>query len=189
MANHFLISDTHFGHKGVTEFLNYDGSKLRPWDNVEEMDEALVSNWNKVVGPKDRVYHLGDVAMNNRCLDTVSRLNGIKILIMGNHDNNKISQYAKYFQDLHGCHQLDRCILSHIPVHPTSKGRFVQNFHGHTHSNRVHFETGKIDPWYQCVCVEQINYTPISLEDAKIRARKEKEALGSQQEFLYNMGM
>src|SRR5574343_996511 len=76
MPNTFLISDTHFGHKGVCQFLCDDGvTKVRPWTNPDDMDEALVKNWNSVVGPKDKVYHLGDVAINKRCLQTLSRLN------------------------------------------------------------------------------------------------------------------
>ena len=53
MANIFLIADTHFGHKGVCEFLNNDGNKLRPFNDVNEMDEVLVKNWNLVVKPSE----------------------------------------------------------------------------------------------------------------------------------------
>jgi len=42
----FLVSDTHFGHAGVCRFLRDDGTKLRPWDNPEEMDEEMVKRWN-----------------------------------------------------------------------------------------------------------------------------------------------
>lgn len=51
MANIFLIADTHFSHLGVCQFLNNDGTKLRPFDNIEEMDEILIQNWNSVVKP------------------------------------------------------------------------------------------------------------------------------------------
>ena len=59
---------------------------MRPWDNAEEMDEALVERFNKVVGPKDKVYFLGDVAMRKPGLQVVNRLNGDLVLIKGNHD-------------------------------------------------------------------------------------------------------
>ena len=78
MGNIFLVSDTHFGHKGVTQFLKEDGTKLRPWDSVEEMDEAMVKLWNETVKPTDKVYHLGDVVINRRALGILSRLNGDK---------------------------------------------------------------------------------------------------------------
>ena len=54
----FLVSDTHLGHAGVCKFLRDDGTKLRPWDAPEEMDEEMVKRWNETVRPKDKVYHL-----------------------------------------------------------------------------------------------------------------------------------
>ena len=55
MTRTWVTADPHFGHAGVCKFLRDDGTKLRPWDNPDEMDEALVENWNRVVGDKDRV--------------------------------------------------------------------------------------------------------------------------------------
>lgn len=178
MSKTFLISDTHFGHHGVTQFLREDGSKLRPWDNVEEMDEALVENWNKVVGVKDKVYHLGDVVINRKALPIMSRLNGEKVLLRGNHDVFRMSEYALYFKDIRGSHKLDTFILTHIPIHPASLARWCGgNIHGHLHSNNVMRNVtlsdtnGKQimekDPRYICVSVEQINYTPINFEQIR----------------------
>jgi len=161
MSNIFLISDTHFGHVGVTQFLREDGTKLRPWDNIEEMDEALVSNWNSVVTPKDKVYHLGDVVINRKHLKTLLRLNGEKVLVKGNHDIFRINEYLEHFKDVRGYHILDNLIMSHIPIHPDSRGRFRGNIHGHLHANTVG------DPWYYNVSVEQINYTPIPFETVR----------------------
>ena len=86
MTETFVVSDTHFGHAGVCRFLRDDGTKLRPWDTVEEMDEYMVEAWNNTVRPQDKVYHVGDVVMNRRCLKIMERLNGDKVLIKGNHD-------------------------------------------------------------------------------------------------------
>jgi calcineurin-like phosphoesterase family protein len=135
--NTFLVSDTHFGHKGVTQFLKDDGSKLRPWDNIEEMDEALVANWNSVVRPKDRVLHLGDVVINRRALPILARLNGTMELIKGNHDVFRLEEYAPYFKDIHGAKMFDDCILTHIPVHTNQFSRFKCNVHGHLHDKEV----------------------------------------------------
>ena len=85
MSNIFLASDHHLGHIGVTQFLNQYGNKLRPWDTIEEMDEAIIENHNKVVSHKDRVYFLGDVIINRKHMHKISRFNGRKKLIMGNH--------------------------------------------------------------------------------------------------------
>jgi calcineurin-like phosphoesterase family protein len=177
MANTFLVSDTHFGHTGVCQFVRSDGvTPLRPWDCAEAMDEALVDNWNRVVGSKDKVYHLGDVVINRRALKTLSRLNGEKVLVKGNHDIFPIAEYLEHFKDVRGYHVLDMIIMSHIPVHPESKGRFRGNVHGHLHSNRVLKPVGwsdlanrvvystDPDPWYYNVSVENIDYTPIAFE-------------------------
>jgi len=175
--NVFLISDTHFSHKNICSFTKNDGSKLRPFDNVEEMDELMIENWNKTVRPIDKVYHLGDVAINRNGLKVLKRLNGKKVLIKGNHDIFPLKDYLPHFYDIRAYHILDKMILSHIPVHSISRGRFKANIHGHTHSNKVMRELfgpsygpfEEIDPFYFCVCVEQINYTPISLEEVKVK--------------------
>lgn len=161
----FLISDTHFGHKGVTQFLRADGTKLRPWNNVEEMDDALIKNWNRVVSPEDKVYHLGDVVINKKALKTLINLNGRKILIKGNHDIFKPHEYLAYFSDIRAYHILDGYLLAHIPVHPKSLGRWKGQIHGHLHANTVG------DPRYVCVSVEQINYTPILFDEVKAKIK------------------
>lgn len=159
MVNTWVIADTHFGHLGVCRFLRDDGTKLRPWDNPEDMDEALVTNWNSVVKDPDRVYLLGDVAINKRSLDTLGRLKGRKVLVKGNHDIFKLKDYLPYFDDIRACvvkkgGDGNKVIMTHIPIHPDSLGRFGTNIHGHLHSNKID------DPRYICVSVEQINFTP-----------------------------
>ena len=186
MTNTFLYSDPHFGHQGVCNFTRNDGSPLRPWDNAEEMDEALVERFNKVVGPKDKVYFLGDVAMRKPGLQVVNRLNGDLVLIKGNHDIFDLKDYLSVgFRDVRACHVLSGMILTHIPVHHSSLARFGTNIHGHLHANRVYKARGvdvrtgevlygnQIDPLYHCVCVEQTDYTPISFDDVKKRIEAE----------------
>lgn len=177
MPSVFLTSDTHFGHINICKFTNYDGSPVRPWDDVQEMDEEMVKRWNNTVGPKDKVYHLGDVVINRRCLAIMDRLNGDKVLIRGNHDIFNLSDYTPYFRDVRGCHVMNGMILTHIPISKDSIARFGCNIHGHTHGNRVrklrgvNVKTGEmlysdeIDPDYFCVCVEQTDFTPIAFED------------------------
>jgi calcineurin-like phosphoesterase family protein len=174
MPNTFLVSDTHFGHAGVCHFLRNDGTKLRPWDNPEEMDEAMIERWNSVVKPNDKVYHLGDVVINRKALKTLYRLNGDKVLIKGNHDIFRLNEYTDHFRDIRGYHVMGGMILSHIPIHEESIARFGVNVHGHLHSNRVMTEIfGEyvIDPRYFNVSVEQINFTPIALDDLRQRIK------------------
>ena len=177
MPSVFLVSDTHFGHAGVCRFLRDDGvTKLRPWDDPAEMDEAMVELWNQTVKPNDKVYHLGDVVINRKALHILHRLNGDKVLIKGNHDIFKLHDYTAHFRDIRGYHVMNNMILSHIPVHAESKGRFKANIHGHTHANRVKVQ-GTIDPWYHCVCVEQTSYRPILFEEVLARMEAERGQL------------
>lgn len=172
----FLISDTHFAHQGVCNFLRDDNTKLRPWTNAEEMDEDLVKNWNSVVGPKDRVYHLGDVVINRKGLKTLGRLNGRKVLIKGNHDIFNLDEYLLYFADIRGYHVLDNFLLSHVPVHPCNLYRWSCNVHGHLHHRRV-LDQDKIDSRYFNVSVECIDYTPIEFSELKTRIKEQQDAL------------
>jgi calcineurin-like phosphoesterase family protein len=60
MPNVFLISDTHFAHHGMYNFMHSDGERVRcEFENSTEGDAVMVENWNRVVGVKDKVYHLG----------------------------------------------------------------------------------------------------------------------------------
>lgn len=167
MPSVFLTADTHFGHWGVCKFLRSDGTKLRPWDNPNAMDEDMVAMWNDTVRPNDKVYHLGDVVINRRALPTLAKLHGDKVLIKGNHDIFKLEDYAKYFRDIRAYHVMDKFILSHIPVHESQKHRWNGNIHGHLHSNQLD------DPWYTCVSVEQTDFKPILFEELthKIRTK------------------
>ena len=135
----FLVSDTHFGHVGVCKFTHPEDPtvKLRPWDTPEEMDEEMIRRWNDRVRPNDKVYHLGDVVINRKALPTLARLNGDKVLIRGNHDIFRDTEYREYFRELRAYHVLNGMILSHIPVHEASLGRFGTNIHGHLHATRV----------------------------------------------------
>jgi calcineurin-like phosphoesterase family protein len=179
----FLVSDTHFGHAGVCRFLRADGTKLRPWDNPEEMDEAMVEAWNETVRPNDKVYHLGDVVINRKSLSIMSRLNGDKVLIRGNHDIFRDDEYRKYFRELRAYHVMNGMILSHIPIHSDSLGRFGTNIHGHLHSNRVmardlFSDQLELDVRYHCVCVEQTDFRPILFEDVIKRIKDEGGEIG-----------
>ncbi len=182
----FLVSDTHFGHAGVCRFTHPDDPdvKLRPWDNADEMDEEMIRRWNDRVRPSDKVYHLGDVVINRKALKTLHRLNGDKVLIRGNHDIFPDVEYREYFRELRAYHVMNGMILSHIPIHPESLGRFGVNIHGHLHASRVKMEpVGKygipvIDPRYHCVCVEQTDFAPILFEDVIKRIEAEGGSVG-----------
>jgi len=166
----YVIADTHFNHANICKFLDSDGNKLRPWNDVNEMNEALIENWNRVVKPEDTVYILGDVAMNRTGLQLIARCNSNnKILIKGNHCNEKLKYYVDLFTDIRavdakymfGCH----FVMTHCPIHPGSIERWGLNICGHLHNNYVKLPDGTPDLRYYVASVERINYTPKLIEE------------------------
>jgi len=156
MVNLWLTSDSHFSHDAII------GYAKRPFTSAAEMDEALVENWNRVVKPSDHVYHLGDVVMKRSALAVVKRLNGHLRLVRGNHDIFRTKEYlAVGFEEIYGCRVIDGFLMTHIPVHEQSLGRFKANLHGHTHEQFV------CGSRYINLCVEQTAYTPVHFEDVK----------------------
>lgn len=169
----------------MLHFTNDDGSPTRGgFTCVEEVDELMVENWNKVVRPEDKVYHLGDVAIARRNLSFMKRLNGKKCLIKGNHDIFKINDYTEHFYDIRAMHVYgsndkdpltgkynSRAVLCHVPIHSGQLFRFPICIHGHLHGNIVKDQNGNPDMRYVNVCVEHTNYTPILL-DRIIEERK-----------------
>ena len=167
MSNRFYISDTHFGHEKIIKF----ESEKRPFNTIEEHDEHLIAMWNHRVGKRDVVYHLGDVAFKpSTTMDRVMpRLNGIKKLILGNHDTANINLYLKYFTKLYSAYEdKDNGILySHYPVHPSQlEYRYKINVHGHMHSAVID------DSRYINICCEHTGLAPISREQLFERIKR-----------------
>lgn len=159
---YWLISDLHLGHAATfNKFIRSDGSPLRPFTSVEEMNETIIGNFNKCVSQKDTIYFLGDIAINKKYLPLMDRFNGKKRLVMGNHDIFGYREYMKYFDEImsYTVFDGDGVILSHIPISIDSKARFTLNVHGHTHANCLE------DDFYYNVCVEQLDYLPIMYDD------------------------
>lgn len=80
MSRTFFIADTHFGEDNIRRYEN------RPFESVDEMDASLIKNWNSAVSSDDEVYVLGDFGADKKEADILSKLNGIKYLVKGNHD-------------------------------------------------------------------------------------------------------
>lgn len=152
----FAIADTHFGHRKVIEF----EAVARPFASIEEHDRALVERWNATVRPQDTVWHLGDVYFGGRDNHALlGSLNGLKRLVMGNHDMYPLEIYQQYFKRICGVAEYRHCILSHIPVERGQAYRYAANVHGHLHSKRM------ADPWYQCVSVEHTDLRPVLFDE------------------------
>lgn len=175
MRKTFVISDTHFNHHNILNFLREDNTPLRVFDDSEHMDEYMIEQWNSVVQDGDRVYHLGDLTFSKTALrEIMPRLNGDKVLVKGNHDMFKAKDYLKYFDDVRSYIIRPKVglILSHYPIHPGSLKNEWLNVHGHLHYHRV-LKGDDEDFRYVNVSVEQpwMMYTPIDME-ALIAVRK-----------------
>lgn len=162
--NIWVTSDTHFGHDNIIQYC------MRPFANSEIMDECLVENWNSVVKDEDIVYHLGDVYMGINGRDSLAKLKGRKRLILGNHDNGKDQFLHKTFQKIMVWRMFPEfgLLLTHVPVSYTTLGepgndRVLTNIHGHIHQNKS--PMGR----YRNVCVEQTDYTPINIEELRVK--------------------
>lgn len=160
MANRvFIIADTHFGHKRICEF----EPEARPFSSVEEHDAELVYRWNSTVRKHDTVWHLGDVLFGLGAFETLAQLNGVKRLVMGNHDHYPMHQYLAHFSSVCGSAVVRDCILTHIPVNQMQFHRFRANLHGHLHSKVLD------DPRYINVSAEHWNLTPALLDTVMLR--------------------
>lgn len=144
----YFTSDTHFNHTGIMTYC----AATRPYADVDEMNEAMIANWNAVVGPKDTIYVVGDFAFNKRKdsgmepSEIFRRLNGHKHLVIGNHDEKNpastnlpwMSKWdirtLKHTSERDG--QSYKFILCHYPMETwkdAQKGSLM--IHGHSHGS------------------------------------------------------
>ena len=143
----WLISDMHFSHRKLL------GWSRPEFHNVKEMNNRMISNWNHRVGNYDRVFCLGDF-WDNRYL---RRLNGKITLAKGNHDKKQWNrQFVVKYKDM-------KFLFLHDPDSRMTDwfdGDWI--IHGHTHINSPFIDIARKRV---NVCVEMINYTPISMEE------------------------
>ena len=172
-------SDTHFFHEAMI------GYSHRPFKNKEDMNNQLVDNWNSVVKPSDKVFHLGDFAMKCSQADWAeirSRLNGQIYLILGNHDPKEFHRpgfKSILFEETvaHKSIKIDNRIihLHHYPFlcYAGSFRNEIQLF-GHLHlaSNSTGLDTPRAEfmlPTQYDVGVDLNGYKPISHEEVIYR--------------------
>ena len=182
----FFTSDTHFGHQ--PEFL----WKPRGFSSVEEMDEAIIENWNKVVKPNDIIYHLGDTMLNDNVygLECFKRLNGQIFLIYGNHDSD--ARKNLLFTELSGKmlggwyawlfkYGKLSIYMSHYPTLTANYdekhfNQHVLSLHGHTHQ-RTNWLDPK-NPFLYHVGLDSHNNTPVHIDEVITDIRQRWEEIG-----------
>lgn len=138
----FYIADTHFGHDNIRKLSH------RPFNSIEEMDNAMIDNWNKRVTEDDDVYILGDFSYKGEDpIEYLKKLKGKKHLIVGNHDGRLLSnpEHKKHFIEVADMKMVDdngtQIFLCHYPmVEWNGYYKGVLHFYGHVH-NAYHNET------------------------------------------------
>ena len=114
--NLFFTSDWHIGHANVIKF------DQRPFRNLNHMHEVLINNYNSSVTPDSVCYFIGDMGMckHEELTKIMARLNGTKVLILGNHDRNVHSMYSQGFDVVLNSAVIyigdHRISLSHCPL-------------------------------------------------------------------------
>lgn len=177
----FFTSDTHFGHRNIIKYCQ------RPFSCIEEMDDALIANWNRVVGKDDIIFHLGDFAMGGSAewSRLLQKLNGKIYLILGNHDLKTI---GAGFSRLEGV-AMQMLInvkgqiiyLNHYPF--LCYGGAYRNtwqLYGHVHTGPANrgLDAPRLKmmlPTQYDVGVDNNNYIPVSFEQVKRSIRKQIE--------------
>lgn len=161
--NIYVISDTHFSHGNIIKYCN------RPFSTIDEMNSTMIENWNKTVRDQDIVYHLGDVYFGEGASSILPALKGRKRLILGNHDDGKSKVLQGAFQKISMWRMFPEfgLLLTHVPVHESTlaenpKRPKMRNVHGH-----IHDKPSPSNQHYN-VSVEQINYTPINIEELRV---------------------
>jgi calcineurin-like phosphoesterase family protein len=165
MTKVWFTSDTHFGHRNVIQYCK------RPYASVDEMNEALIANWNAVVSPEDVVYHNGDVAMCSarRLAGIVWRLNGTIHLTPGNHDKEALklkerwASIEPYREITIDKQKIVLCHYAFAVFNGSHRGTI--HLHGHSHGklpgHRQRLDIG-VDCW---------DYRPVSLEQIQARLK------------------
>ena len=169
-----FISDLHFGHTNI--------AVKRGFESEYEHDEHIIKCWNNVVTNKrDVTWILGDITMEKTTSYVLLRkLNGIKKVILGNHDRpGHVPELLKYVNHVGGMQKYKGYILTHCPIHPYELSRFSANIHGHTHDKHIMTNSWDFnsttrtldhvqDTRYINVCCEQIGYTPKTLKELNL---------------------
>lgn len=132
----YIISDTHFN-----SIKTFELSRKKQFKTQKEHDKTIIDNWNKVVGKNDRIFHLGDVCENmsfRELKNLISKLNGYKILIKGNHDHESNEYYLKAgFNEVYDdtYKYSENVFFSHFPL--PIDGNYYINVHGHLHQEKL----------------------------------------------------
>lgn len=134
----WITSDIHFYHINILKFC----ADTRPYSDISEMNDVIISQWNSLISPIDKVYILGDIAFTDatRAARIVNRCHGEKVLITGNHDRKLLKDaiFRGCFTEIHDYHYTTYkgtdLVMFHYPIWEWDQmHRGSVHFHGHLH--------------------------------------------------------
>lgn len=158
----WFIADLHFYDKNIIKY------EHRPFKSVEEMNKTFIKNWNAVVSKNDIAIVLGDISMGSlpETKRLIKGLNGKLMLVMGNHDKEKTTDYWRTvgFDEVteYPIIYKDWFILSHEPPTYISKDTPYAYIYGHVHGTSM-YPTATENTI--CVSAERWEYTPVNFKD------------------------
>lgn len=166
-----FIGCLHLGHRWMAQH--------RGFNDIYNHDETLIYRWNKIVSKRDITYILGDVTMEKTApYIQLDRLNGIKKVVLGNHDlPQHTRELLKYVDAVAGMVDYKGFCLTHAPIHPAEISFHRGNIHAHIHENKlneVEYLSRYGDPGeviektlhkYYCVDAKLIDFKPKSIEE------------------------
>ncbi len=157
----YFTSDQHFFHKNIIQYCD------RPFETVTKMNNVLINNYNNIVGKDDTVCFLGDFSMTKnfeQISSIVKKLNGVKHLVLGNHDEMSAWEYIKAgFHSVHTSLQIKEFSLIHDPAIRTALHEDTKLLCGHVHTLFTFLK----DKQVLNVGVDVHNYRPISIDYAR----------------------
>ena len=166
----FFTADTHFGHANIIKFCD------RPFEDVNEMDERLIENWNARITNHDTVFIMGDMFFKSETdpEHTLARLKGHKHLILGNHDFGwlaKLSLASKYFESVDNYKEYAangrNYVMCHYPLVSYRHDSKWYMIHGHIHNdkNLDFWDILKNRPRILNAGVDVNNFYPVTFEE------------------------
>ena len=153
---YFFTGDEHLSHFNI---IRYAG---RPFQTAQEMNEAIITNYNSVVGPNDVVVHVGDFVFGGPqdAEAFIKRLPGKHLFLRGNHDKWQVR--GKYPDMLELSIEGQYIVACHYAMRVWNRSHFNSiNLFGHSHG-RLKPEGKQWD-----VGVDNNNFFPVSWEQIK----------------------
>lgn len=177
--NIWISSDYHFNHD--KEFI----WKARGFESVEEMNETIVKKNNECVAPEDTLIICGDLMLGGadkleEGLALLNRMNGLKLVVGGNHDtSNRREAYLRtgipVFDAYAFTYRKYHFYASHYPtltgnLEKESLKQVTCNLFGHTHQTSNFYNE---IPFMYHVGVDSHECYPVLLDDV-IKEMNEK---------------